>query len=95
MNIKAVIILFFLSIGVYGCTSYEDHPKVYIVSSKGLTSAWTSGCVAGMLISHNGINIHDEDMMPITCSRTITLTRKEKEEYEARNKHKNESQGRR
>jgi hypothetical protein len=87
MNIKTVIILFFLLIGVCGCTSYEDHPKEYIVSNKGLTSAWTANCVAGMLVSNKGINIHDENIFPITCNGTITLTREEKEEYEARNKH--------
>ena len=55
--------------------------KLYIITDGGLTHHWRASCVAGMLISNDGLNIVNTDSVPITCNGYIKLTDTQHDDY--------------
>jgi hypothetical protein len=85
MNFIELVILFII-VGVFGFVGFVGFgfmnsislgPHRYIDSDRGLIGTTAGRCTSRMLVSHDGVNILDENLRPITCNGYVELTKEE------------------
>ena len=57
-------------------------PRTFVITESGLVHQWRASCIAGMLISSEGINILDRNSDTMLCSGYIKLTEEEHMNYD-------------
>lgn len=57
-------------------------PRTFVITESGLVPQWRASCIAGMLISSEGINILDRNSNTMLCSGYVELTKEERMSYD-------------